>query len=134
MSEKTNRQAYLQIIEAISMNRPQELDRYISADILDHNPIPDQADGSPGFKEWVSMARSAFPDLHATVEDVLVSADKVVGRITGYGTEQGLFAGVEPTGKQIAFSAIHIVRFEDGKAVVWWGIADLLGAMQQLQK
>ena len=134
MSEPSNKQTYLQIIEAISRNEPEKLDRYLSADLVDHNPIPGQAEGVAGFKQWMNMARSAFPDLHATVQDVLADGEKVVGRLTWHGTHQGSFAGLEPTGKQVAFAAIHIVRFENGKAVEWWGIADLLGALQQLQK
>lgn len=79
------------------------------------------------------MARSAFPDLHAIMEDVLSDGNKVIGRIVWHGTQRGGLTGVEPTGKQVAFAAIHIVRFEERKAVEWWGIADPLGAVEQLQ-
>lgn len=121
MSEHLNNQTFLQIIEALNRNKPDELDQGMSANLVDHNPIPGQAPALSGFKQWMNMARSAFPDLHATIEDVMTDDDKVVGRVTWYGTQQGSFA------------AIHIVRFENRKAVEWWGIADLPGAIQQLQ-
>jgi hypothetical protein len=32
----------------------------------------------------------------------------------------------------VALPAFHIVRFDAGRAVEWWGTADLLGALTQL--
>jgi hypothetical protein len=32
----------------------------------------------------------------------------------------------------VAFEAFHIVRFDAGLAVEWWGTADLFGALTQL--
>ena len=114
MSEPLNNQTFLQIIEALSRNKPDELDQCMSANLVDRNPIPGQAPGLPGFKQWMNMARSAFPDLHATIEWLDASPGMVPHRAAS--------RGIEPTGKKIAFAAIHIVRFEDGKAVEWWGI------------
>jgi predicted ester cyclase len=101
MSEHLNNQTFLQIIEAITRNKPDELDQCMSANVVDHNPIPGQAPGLTGFKQWMNMAPSAFPDLHATIEDVMTDDDKVVGRVTWHGTQQGSFAGIEPTGKKL---------------------------------
>jgi steroid delta-isomerase-like uncharacterized protein len=76
--------------------------------------------------------RTAFPDVHVTVEDTLSQGDRVAGRVTWRGTHEGPLAGVPASGKPVQFTAIHIVRFENGKAAEWWGVADLLGALQQI--
>jgi predicted ester cyclase len=48
------------------------------------------------------------------------------------GTHGGVFLDVPATGAAVAFRAFHIIRFRAGRAVEWWGTADLLGALTQL--
>jgi steroid delta-isomerase-like uncharacterized protein len=123
---------YEGIIEAIGRGDPAALDDLMSPDFVDHNPLPGQASGRDGFKEWMAAARASFPDLVGTVEEVVAENDRVAARMTWRGTHRGTFAGVTATNKRVSMSAFHIVRFEDGQAVEWWGTADLFGALQQL--
>ena len=123
---------YRQVIVAISRGDTQVLYDILAPDILDHNPIPMQSPGREGFKEWMAAARSSFPDLWGTVEDVLVSGNFVIGRVIWRGTQRGPFAGLPPTQRPTAFEAIHIVRFEGLTIVEWWGVANLLAAINQL--
>ena len=104
----------------------------MATDVVDHNPVPEQRPGLPGFTQWMATARRSFPDLHGTVEHVLAEGDLVAGRVTWRGTDTGPFAGVAPTDRSVTFEAYHIVRFHAGKAVEWWGTADILGAQAQL--
>jgi predicted ester cyclase len=78
------------------------------------------------------MMRGAFPDGRHTFEDVIAEGDKVVTRGMFSGTHQGEIMGILPTGKQVAFSVIHIDRVIDGKVVEHWGQGDTMGLMQQL--
>ena len=80
----------------------------------------------------MGAARVAFPDFHHTVEDLVAEGDKVVPRLTLRGTHQGDFQGLPPTGKQVTFSGINVMRLEDGKIVEHWSIGDTLGMLQQL--
>ena len=73
-----------------------------------------------------------FPDLTGTVEDVLTDGEKVAGRVTRRGRHRGDLMGVAGTGDTVEFPAFHIVRFSQGRAVEWWGTADLLGALVQV--
>lgn len=123
---------YRQMIAAISRGDTQVLYHILAPDMVDHNAIPMQSPGREGFKEWMAAARSSFPDLWGTVENILVSGDFVIGRVIWRGTQQGSFAGLPPTQRPAAFEAIHIVRFEGSQIVEWWGVADLLGAINQL--
>jgi steroid delta-isomerase-like uncharacterized protein len=104
----------------------------MAPEIVDHNPIPNQAPGRDGFKQWMAAARTAFPDMRGTVEDVIVEGDRVAARTTWHGTHRGEFVGVGATGRRVSFSAFHLVRFSQDRAVEWWGTADLLGVLQQL--
>src|SRR5215210_7719298 len=104
----------------------------MAADLVDHNPVPEQRPGLPGFTQWMATAQRSFPDLHGMVEHVLAEGDLVAGRVVWRGTQTGPFAGVAATGRSVAFEAYHIVRFHEGKAVEWWGTADIAGACAQL--
>ena len=124
---------YRNVIHAISRNDETVLDQFLAENLIDHNPIPDQSPGRLGFKEWMSSARTSFPDLQGTVEDVRIADNNyVVGRVTWRGTQQGVFAGLPPTHKPVAFSVIHIVRFDANQLIEWWGVADIFGAVRQL--
>ena len=130
--QKKLKDTYRRIIEAVGADDPGALDRLVAPNIVDHNPLPNQAPGRDGFKQWMGAVRTAFPDLEGTVEDVLAEGDRVAARVTWQGTHRGEFACVSPTSKSVSFAGFHIVRFAGGRAVDWWGTADLLGALHQI--
>jgi steroid delta-isomerase-like uncharacterized protein len=131
-TEEQLKDLYRRIIDAVSRGDADGLDELMAPEFVDRNPIPNQAPGRDGFKQWMAMARAAYPNLRGTVEDLVAEGDRVAARMTWRGTHQGEFIGVGPTGKRVSFSAFHIVRFSRDRAVEWWGTADLLGALQQL--
>jgi predicted ester cyclase len=45
--------------------------------------------GPEGLRQFVSQYRSAFPDIHFTIEDMLAVGDKVVVRWSVTGTHEG---------------------------------------------
>ena len=120
---------YRQVIEAVGRGAAAALDDLLATDVVDHNPLPEQRPGPPGFEDWMSAVRASFPDLTGTVEDVVAEGDRVAGRV---GTPSGDFLGVAPTARPVAFTAIHIVRIEHGRIAGWWGAANLLDALGQI--
>lgn len=76
--------------------------------------------------------RAAFPDYHGTDIDTIAEGDKVAQRWTYYGTHQGTFMGIVPTGKQVTFNGMSIDQYADGKLVNSWVEMDMLGVLQQL--
>ena len=132
MTTADNSSTYRAIIQAVSDDALHTLDTFIAPDLVDHNAQPGQPAGCEGFKYWARSARRAFPDLTGTVEDVLTDGDKVAGRVTWRGRHRGDLMGVAGTGDKVEFPAFHIVRFSKGRAVEWWGTADLLGALVQV--
>jgi predicted ester cyclase len=89
-------------------------------------------DGIEGTKNTIKYLRSAFPDFKITIDEVVVSGDKVWARQKGGGTNLGSFAGHPPTGIKAFIDVIDVVRIEDGKIVEHWGVPDQLGMMMQL--
>jgi steroid delta-isomerase-like uncharacterized protein len=100
-------------------------------DVVMHEPDEDVR-GIEGLKQFISMIRSALPDLRITLEDDLGEGNKVVSRWMAQGTHQGELMGIAPTGNQLTFTGITIHRIEDTKIVEEWSNWDALGVMQQI--
>jgi len=126
------RRAYETFNQAVSAGNWTALDEVIAADVVDHYPSPGQGPGLAGVKQVFEAFRTAFPDLHFSVEDMITEGDKVASRITLYGTHTGDFQGIPPTGKHVTQTGIDILRLAGGKVVERWGEFDNLGLLQQL--
>ena len=83
-------------------------------------------------EQSISARLVAFPDIHVTVDEQVAEGDKVSTRRTWTGTHSGVHRGIEPTGKQVTWTQISIVRFEEGKIVEDSAVADELALLQQL--
>jgi steroid delta-isomerase-like uncharacterized protein len=95
--------------------------------------IPSELPAGPdGFRAYVQLYRTAFPDLQAQMEDIFAEGDKVVARLTFLGTHNGPLMQIPPTGKQASITSMTVVRFENGRAVEAWGEHDTFGLMQKL--
>jgi steroid delta-isomerase-like uncharacterized protein len=109
------------------------VDEIKSATYVFHDPsFPEAIRGPEGFKRYLMMFRTAFPDLHSTLEVLIAEGEQVTVRFTFTGTQQGAIMGIPPTGKPVKVTAILICRFVDGKIVEGWINYDTLGMLQQL--
>jgi len=84
-------------------------------------------------KNLITSARVSFPDLHLTLDDVIVAGDKIICRWTIKGTNTGAFGNNPPTGKQVVYTGIDIVRCADNRIVEVWSEYDAAGLERQLQ-
>jgi predicted ester cyclase len=88
--------------------------------------------GAAGVKMLVGMFRTAMPDYHMEIIDLLADGDLVLARFTQSGTQTGDLMGVPPSGKKATWGEIGILRFAGGQVVESWYNVDMLGMMQQL--
>jgi steroid delta-isomerase-like uncharacterized protein len=88
--------------------------------------------GKEGFREFVNVYLTGFPDATITVDDQIAEGDIVATRWTGRGTNTGELMGMPATGRQITVSGITYSRFVDHKAREAWITWDTLALMQQL--
>ena len=104
-------------------------DKFMAPDALIHEPIA----GRPAdLKPFAQAFRSAFPDWHSTVDEMIVEGDRVAERWMGRGTHQGEFQGIPPTGKRVAVPGVVFYRIAGGKIVEFRGQFDRMSLMQQL--
>jgi steroid delta-isomerase-like uncharacterized protein len=135
MSTEENKALVRRMVEE-TFNRGNvgQADEFLAPDFVEREELPP---GLPrdreGVKQLTVMLRSAFPDLKATIEDIVAEGDKVVVRQTWTGTHTGgEFMGVPPSGKAVSIGVIDIIRIAGGKFVEHWGQMDSMGMMQQL--
>jgi steroid delta-isomerase-like uncharacterized protein len=107
------------------------IDELFAANSVFHDPAT-ILHGPAGFKAYVTMYRSAFPDTDFTIEDVIAEGDKVVTRWTARGTHKGELQGIPPTGKKVAVTGIVVTHLSNSKLVEGWSNFDALGMLQQL--
>ena len=110
------------------------LNELIANDHVNSGPgtLPGLPTGPEGAKQFVTMYRNAFPDVHLTIDEQIAEGDKVVTRWTAHGTHQGELLGIPATGKSSTVTGISVDRIVNGKIVESWGIFDQFGMMQQL--
>ena len=83
-------------------------------------------------KRLFAEFRSAFPDWHEGIVQLVAEGDTVAGRFTCSGTHRGEFLGEPPTGKRLEVEEVFFLRVEDGRLVDFWGLEDSLSRMRQL--
>src|SRR6516225_10482002 len=87
--------------EVLNQGRLERADELVALDFVELDPLPGQQPGREGLKQVIAAFRTAFPDIHWVIEEMVAEGDKVFSRFTWNGTHRGEFFGVPATGKQI---------------------------------
>ncbi|MDH5715337.1 MAG: ester cyclase, partial [Candidatus Aminicenantes bacterium] len=93
---------------------------------------PEDIVGLEALKNYYAGNHKAFPDLHATIDEMIVKGDKMVVLWTITGTNTGPLGELLPTGKKVRFSGVAIDRVVNGKVVEEWVFWNVLDILQQL--
>jgi predicted ester cyclase len=108
-------------------------DELVDANVIENEELPPGLEPNrEGVKQLFRMFRSAFPDIHFQVDEMIAADDKIIARITISGTNDGSFMNMPPTGNKISYKGIDIFRLVNGKVVEHWGIGDNAKMMEQL--
>jgi len=103
---------------AMEQHDVETLDQWLDPSYVQHNPFVPQ--GIPGVKFFIDTWNDAFSDTKVTVDDVIVSGDRVVARFTFKARHTGGFLEVPATNKDITMTSIDIWRVQDGRFVEHW--------------
>lgn len=98
--------------------------------------FPDDIVGLEAIKSWVTFARTAYPDLHMTFDEVIVKGNKIVASFTFTGTNTGPLSmpsgELPPTGKEVRITGLGIDRVQSGKITEELVVYNVLEMLQQL--
>lgn len=131
-SPATNERLARRVPEELASEKRLELvEELYAEDAVEHTPTGEFR-GRAAIREDMERVFTAFPDITATVEDVVAAGDTVAMRVTLRGTHEGAFAGMEPTGKSFEVDNMVWTRIEDGRIAERWIVPDMLGLMTQV--
>jgi serine phosphatase RsbU (regulator of sigma subunit) len=132
-TEEENKAIFRRYVEEITNRGSFDLADEIFDRYLAHQPDGSVVERGPeDVKRFQSEFRSAFHDLHATIEDQIADGDKVVSRWKMRGIHGGEFRGIAPTGEEVEINGIGIFRFSpEGKVVESWDSYDQFNLMRQ---
>jgi steroid delta-isomerase-like uncharacterized protein len=106
------------------------VDLFIAEDYINHNVVV--ADGREANRHFWTMFFAGLPDVTVTLEDFIVSGDRIVGRFVYRGTHRGELMGIPATGAQVEMRSIDIWRVEDGLLAEHWDELNLMQVFQQI--
>lgn len=119
--------------EVQSAGRFEVFEELFADDFLDHTPQPGRTPDKAGARELYHVLREAFPDFRAEIHWQAADGNLVTTYKTYYGTHEGEFFGIAPTGRQVHFETVDAMRVRDGKISEHWGVANLFSLMEQLK-
>jgi steroid delta-isomerase-like uncharacterized protein len=118
--------------EAFNQGNLAVVDEVFTPDHFAHNAFGGAPNGPVGLKWLIAMFRTAFPDLHCTIEDEIRLSDKFAAHWTMRGTHKGLFLGNPPTGRLMEVQGIIFGHISNGRITEDWTLINQLGLLQQL--
>jgi steroid delta-isomerase-like uncharacterized protein len=123
-------QAFIE--DVINQGRLERANDLVKEDFVELDPLPGQQQGREGLKAVIHGLRSAFPDMHWVVNEMVAEGEKVVTRFVWTGTHHGAFLGIPATGNKVEVKGVVIDRLENGKMADSRILMDTMGLMQQL--
>ena len=86
-----------------------------------------------GFKQFIYLLWTGFPDIRITFDDLIIEGNKVAGRYYLTGTHKGEFMELQPTNKQFKVNGMTVFSFRNAKVVERWNLVDMMSLMEQLK-
>jgi steroid delta-isomerase-like uncharacterized protein len=88
--------------------------------------------GRDGLKRRVTLFRTAFPDIHFSVDRMISEGDQVAVQYTFSGTHTGQFGDLAPSGRHISVTGILIALIREGRIESALSVFDSGDMMYQL--
>lgn len=108
------------------------VDELLAPESVTHMPAWGIPASRMGLKLFVAALRTAFPDLHCTMEDEIFEAGRLAAHWTMRGKHDGPFLGNQPTGRPVEVQVTIFARIENGRIVEDWILVDQMSLLQQL--
>lgn len=97
-----------------------------------HGSIGLHVTGHDAFAGYMQTIRDAFPDFHNAIEEIIVTDDRAVARLTYTGTHEGMLFDHAPTGRRVAYAGVAMFTIADGRITKVWVLGDRLALMEQI--
>jgi steroid delta-isomerase-like uncharacterized protein len=133
MSTEDSRALVRRYFEEINNRNLAVLDEVLSAEYVDHTPLPFPVPpGRDGTRQVAHSALRATPDGWHRIKGQVADGEYVMTLIEAGGTFKEALYDLQPTGQPITMSGIALHRVQNGRLVEHWGISDFVSLFQQI--
>lgn len=135
MSIETNKATARRFIEEEFNRTPQGAPEFAAQEYLNHDPSGKTTQGA---SQNLTSFHAAFPDLHATITQILGEGDFVAVQWTARGTHQGPVVHLSSefsrpgTGNAMTMTGVSILRFSGDRLVEVWNHWDAHHLLRQM--
>ena len=105
--------------EVVNRGNMSAADTIFASEVQFHYPLG-VLSGADAVKEYLAAVRTAFPDIHFTVADVVAEGERVAVRWMLAGTQTGAFRGKAPTGQKVSIPGLTLFHVVNGKIQEMW--------------
>jgi hypothetical protein len=99
-------------------------------DLLDDIAAPKLA---PKLRRAFGEFRTAFPDWHQELVEIVAEDHTVVARFRCTGTHQGAWQGLAPTRRTMRVDEVYFFEITDGRINRMWGLEDTWTRLRHLR-
>lgn len=128
-----NRAIALNLVEAWNAHDPERIAAFYAPDYVGVDVAQPQPQNGPReIRAITAYYFRAFPDLHITLDDLIMEDDKAVLIWTWAGTQRGTFMRIPATGRTVNVRGSTALTFKDGlihRSTRIWDLAGLLRAI-----
>ena len=100
------------------------IDELVHPGFRNHTAGPGQRDDRAGIGETVAAMHQAFSGLRVAIVHCVGADDLVATHKMFRGRHTGPWFGVPPSGNQVGFRVMDLVRYQDGQWAEHWAVAD----------
>ena len=108
------------------------VDELLSTDFTFRGSLGDHVHGRDGFRLYRDKVRSAFPDFHNEVREIVAEDERAAVRLRCSGRHEGELFGIAATGRSVAYDAAAFLRARDAQLCAAWVLGDLEQLRRQL--
>ncbi len=132
MSAEKNIAVLNRVMDLINERRLDEAFELYDAEYIYHGPGGQELRGRDGIRGLWELFLSAFPDLVASVDELICEGDKVAGRWRVTGTHTGEFLGIPASNRSMTLPITEVFRIENGILREAWDQYDRLHLLEQI--
>jgi steroid delta-isomerase-like uncharacterized protein len=118
-------------LKMLNTHNPDVVDQFEAEGYVNHEALF-YAEGREANRQFWHTFFAAIPDLSASMEDLVIAGDRVVGRFVYRGTHTGDFMGIPASGNAVEMRSIDIWRVENGVFAEHWDEINALQVFQQM--
>ncbi|GAA2127085.1 ester cyclase [Streptomyces synnematoformans] len=107
------------------------IDTLVHPDYRNHTTEPGQAADREGVRATMAAMHAAFSDLTVDILHCVGDGDLVATHKVFRGRHTGPWFDVAPSGNQVGFRVMDLVRYRDGQLAEHWAVADALTLLRQ---